>query len=78
MRLSASGASRGASDTKAVLHDTAKSRLNGTEPAAPPSKFLNRRPPASMVAGHFTVSSTPSPARSNAAVDTTLNVDPGA
>jgi hypothetical protein len=78
VRLSASGARRGASETNAVLHDTAKSRLNGTAPAAPPSKFLNRRPPASIVAGQSTVSLTSRPSRNSAAVDTTLKVDPGA
>ena len=56
----------------------AKSRLNGTAPSAPPSKFLNCRPPTSIVGGQLTVSPTSSPSRSSAAVDTTLNVDPGA
>jgi hypothetical protein len=68
----------GASETKAVLQDTAKSRLNGTAPAAPPSKFLKRRPPASIVGGQATVSRTESPSRSSAAVEITLKVEPGA
>ena len=66
--VSASGARRGASDTKAVLHDIREVAAEGTEPAAPPSKFLNRGPRRSMVARASTVSSTPSPARSSAAV----------
>jgi hypothetical protein len=61
-----------------VLQDTAKSLRNGTGPSAPPSKFLKRRPPASIVGGQSTVSPTVSPSRSSAAVDTTLNVEPGA
>ena len=62
---------------KAVLHDFAKSVLNGTAPAAPPSKLRNERPSTTVVAGQFTVSPVLRPARSSAAVVTTLNVEPG-
>ena len=65
------------SETKAVLHDCAKSCANGTAPWALPSKFLNERPPTSIVRGQSTISSGCSPARSSAAVVTTLKVEPG-
>ena len=77
MRGSASADSRRASETKAVLHDWAKSVAKGTAPAAPPSKFLNSLPPTVIVFGQLTVSLVFSPSRSSAAVVTTLNVEPG-
>ena len=49
------------SEMNAVLHDCAKSSLNGTAPAALPSKFLNERPPTVIVRGQSTVSSGPQP-----------------
>ena len=61
VRGSASGASRGASETKAVLHDCAKSVAKGTAPAAPPSKFLNSLPSTVIVFGQSTVSLVFSP-----------------
>ena len=78
MRVSASGARRLASETKAVLHDCAKSRAKGTAPAASPSKFLNTLPSTVIVFGQSTVSVVFSPARRRAAVVTTLKVEPGA
>ncbi len=75
--VSASRSSRSVSETKAVLQDCAKSWLNGTAPAAPPSKFLNERPPTESVAGQSTVSLVSSPARRSAAVVTILKVEPG-
>ena len=60
-----------------MLHDCAKSVAKGTAPAAPPSKFLNSLPSTVIVFGQLTVSVVFSPARSSAAVVTTLNVDPG-
>ena len=77
VRGRASGASRGASETKAVLHDCAKSVAKGTAPAAPPSKFLNSLPSTVIVFGQLTVSVVFSPARSSAVVVMTLNVEPG-
>ena len=38
----------------AVLHESAKARANGIVPAAPPSKFRNRRPSTSSSPGHST------------------------
>ena len=76
-RVRSRGSSRSASETNAVLQLFAKSSRNGTAPAAPPSKFRNDLPSTTSVAGQCTVSSGASPARSSAAVVTTLNVDPG-
>jgi hypothetical protein len=74
---SAAAGRRRVSAMNAVLHDCAKSRPNGTAPAAPPSKFLNERPPTVIVRGQSTVSSVRRPRASRAAVVTTLNVEPG-
>ena len=76
--VSAFGFSSPASETKAVLHDCAKSRRNGTAPAASPSKLRNGLPSTVSVRGQSTVRSTSRPARSSAVVETTLNVEPGA
>ena len=76
-RPSASAGRRSVSETNAVLHDCAKSRANGTAPAAPPSKFLNDRPPTVIVRGQSTTSSGRRPSRRSAAVVTTLKVEPG-
>ena len=53
VRASASGGSRPARLTNAVLHDCAKSWLKGTAPAAPPSKLRKARPPTLIVGGQF-------------------------
>ena len=62
---------------KAVLQDCAKSWLKGTGPAALPSKLRKLLPSTVMVGGQLTISFVRSPARSSAAVLTTLKVEPG-
>src|SRR3954451_10622246 len=65
-------------EMKAVLHEIAKSWLNGTVPATDsPWKLWNTCPPALMVGTHGTGVSGVTPAESSPSLDTTLNVDPG-
>ena len=75
--MRAVGESRGARLMNAVLQDCAKSWLNGTAPAALPSKLRKLLPCTVTVAGQGTIWLVRSPLRSSAAVLTTLNVEPG-
>ena len=60
-----------------MLQLCAKSVLNGTAPAAPPSKLRNDLPSTAIVGGQSTTVAGSSPSRSSAAVLTTLKVEPG-
>ena len=65
-------------EMKAVLHEIAKSWLNGTVPATDsPWKLWKSWPPTLIEGTHGTGVSGVTPADSRPSLDTTLNVDPG-
>ncbi len=62
--------------TNAVLHESAKSLLNGTAPSTSPSALRNSLP-TTMVAGQSTTVSGVRPFSSSASAEAILNVEPG-
>src|SRR5207237_9711837 len=65
-------------EMKAVLHEIAKSWLNGTVPLTDsPWKLRNTSPPTLIEGTQGTGVSGVTPAESMPSLDTTLNVDPG-
>ena len=74
---SPSGASCGARDANAVLHDFAKSTRNGTLPSSMSWEFLNVRPSTTRFFGHGTTVSPVVPLSSTPSAVIVLNVEPG-